>query len=64
MFVNRPSNTQHMYNICKLLDQLQERWADVVQISYKCFVFAGMETKGFFQFEIITNVLVSFFCFI
>ena len=28
------------YNICTMLDQ-QRRWADVVQILYKCFVFAG-----------------------
>ena len=28
------------------------------------FFFKSMETKGFFQFEIIINVLVSFFRFI
>ena len=25
-----------------MLDQRQRRWADVVQMLYKCFVFAGM----------------------
>ena len=36
-----PANTKHMYNICTMLDQRRRRWADVVQMLYKCFVFAG-----------------------
>ena len=36
-----PANTKHLYNICKMLDQRRRRWADVVQVLYKCFVFAG-----------------------
>ena len=28
-------------NICTMLDQRQRRWADVVQMLYKCYVFAG-----------------------
>ena len=35
-----PSNTKHLYNIYTMLDQRQRRWADVVQMLYKCFVFA------------------------
>ena len=36
-----PVNTKHLYNICKMLDQRRRRWADVVQMLYKCFVFTG-----------------------
>ena len=35
-------NTKHLYNICTMLDQRRRRWADVVQMLYKCFVFAGI----------------------
>ena len=35
-------NTKHMYNICTTLDQRRRRWADVVQMLYKCFVFTGL----------------------
>ena len=37
-----PVNTKHLYNICTMLDQRRRRWADVVQMLYKCFVFAGI----------------------
>ena len=36
-----PVNTKHFYNICTMLDQRRRRWADVVQMLYKCFEFAG-----------------------
>ena len=36
-----PANTKHLYKICTMLDQRRRRWADVVQMLYKCFVFAG-----------------------
>ena len=36
-----PANTKHLYNICAMLDHCQRRWADVVPMLYKCFVFAG-----------------------
>ena len=36
-----PANTKHLHNICTMLDQRLRRWADVVQMLYKCFVFAG-----------------------
>ena len=29
------------YNICTMFDQRRGRCADVVQMLYKCFVFAG-----------------------
>ena len=38
-------NTQQkqniLYNICTMLDRRRRRWADVVQMLYKCLVFAG-----------------------
>ena len=30
-----------LYNICTKLDQRRRRWADVVQMLYKYFVFVG-----------------------
>ena len=41
-FVYIPANTKHLYNICTMLGQCRRRWADVVQMVYKCFVFAGI----------------------
>ena len=37
-----PANTKYLYNICTMLDQRRRRWAGVVQMLYKCFVFAGI----------------------
>ena len=34
------ANTKHLYTICTMLNQ--RRGADVVQMLYKCFVFAGL----------------------
>ena len=36
-----PVNTKHLYSICTMLDQRRRRWADVIQLLYKCSVFAG-----------------------
>ena len=36
-----PVNTKPLYNICTMRDQRRRRWADVVQMLYKCVVFAG-----------------------
>ena len=36
------TNTKHLFNICTMLDQRQNRWADVVQMLCKCFVFTGI----------------------
>ena len=36
------ANAKHLYNICTMLDQRRRRWADVVQMVYKYFVFAGL----------------------
>ena len=41
IFARYSLNTKHLYNICAMLDQRRRRWADVVQMLYKCFVFAG-----------------------
>ena len=38
-----PVNTKHLYNICTMLDQRRRRWADVVQMLYKSFVFSGID---------------------
>ena len=35
-----PVNTTHLYSICTMMDQRRRRWADCVQMLYKCFVFA------------------------
>ena len=37
----KPVNTKHLYDICTMLDQRRGRWADVVQMFDKGFVFAG-----------------------
>ena len=36
-----PPNTKDLHNIYAMLDQRRRRWADVVYMLYKCFVFAG-----------------------
>ena len=36
------ANTKHLYNICTMLAQRRRRWAGIVQMLYKCFVFAGL----------------------
>ena len=33
--------TKHLYSICAMLDQRRRRWADVIQMLCKCFVFVG-----------------------
>ena len=38
-------NTKHLYNICTMLDQRRRRWADVVQMFYKSFVFVGIDPR-------------------
>ena len=35
------ANRKHVYNICTTSAQRLRRWSDIVQMSYKCFVFAG-----------------------
>ena len=39
-----PGNTKQYYNICTMLDLRRRRWADVVQMLSKCFVFAGLSS--------------------
>ena len=45
-YTSLPANTKHLYNICTMLDQRRRRWSDVVQMLYKCFVFAGSSNEG------------------
>ena len=40
-------NTKHLYNICTKLDQRQRRWSNIVQMLFKCFVFAGVPHSVF-----------------
>ena len=37
------SHQTYFYNIYTMLDQRGRRWADVVEMLYKCLVFAGMD---------------------
>ena len=37
-----PANTKHLYNICTMSAQRFRRWSNIVQMSCKCFVFAGI----------------------
>ena len=48
-------NTKHLYNICTMSDQ---HWADVVDMLYKCFVFAGLEG---FKLSFFSNLWCFFF---
>ena len=41
-----PVNKKHLYNICKMLDQLRGRCADVVQMLNKCVVFTGIPSNN------------------
>ena len=42
-----PADIKHWYNICTMLDQTRRRWADVLQMLYKCFAFAGLVTSRY-----------------
>ena len=37
-----PANTKYLYNIYTMLDQRRRHWAGIVEMLYKCFVFAGI----------------------
>ena len=41
-----PANTKHLYSICTTSAQRLRRWTNIVQMLYKCFVFAGNTTLG------------------
>ena len=44
-----PINTKDLYNICTMSDQRRKRWVNVVQMLYKCFVFARiMQNNSFY----------------
>ena len=56
--------TKHLFHICTMLDQRRRRWANVVQMLYKCFVFAGMGVPGDYtiQSDIESAITVDNFC--
>ena len=39
---NIPVNTKHLHNNFTMVAQRRRRWADVVQMLFKYFVFAGI----------------------
>ena len=39
--LSEPVNTKYLNNICTRLARRRRRWADVVKMLYKCFVFTG-----------------------
>ena len=41
VFLRKLADTKHLYNICTMLDQRRRRWANIVQMLYNFFVFAG-----------------------
>ena len=41
-----PVNTEHLYNICTMLDQRPRRWADVVKMLYKLILTAWTIEDG------------------
>ena len=36
-----PADATYLYNICATSAQRLRRWSNIVQMLYKCFVFAG-----------------------
>ena len=45
-YIPHPAITKHLYNIYTMLGQRRRRWADVVWMIYKCFVFARQASIG------------------
>ena len=41
-----PENTKHLYHIYTMLVQRGRRWAGVVEMLYKCFVFARLPAQA------------------
>ena len=41
VFLVQPSKRKTLCGLCAMLDQRRRRWADVVQMLCRCFVFAG-----------------------
>ena len=54
-----PSKQKHLHNICTMFDQRRRRWAGVVQMLYKCFVFAGMVLFLFNKQETLTKCCLN-----
>ena len=63
---NNPANTKHLYTICTMSAQSLRRRPDIVQMLYKCFVFAGCRPNVFdvgpTLYKCYTNVLCLLGC--
>ena len=55
--VKLSSKHKHLYNICTMLHQLRSSWADVVQMSYKCFMVAGIISNMYTVDQVILACL-------
>ena len=51
---------KHLYNICKTSAQRLRRWSNIVQMLYKCFVFAGMSLPS--KHDTLKKCLVISLC--
>ena len=56
IYIKYPANTKHLYNISTTLDQRRRRWAGVVQMLCKYFVFAG-----YLVFYIVHDKMYNFY---
>ena len=57
-----PVNIKQLYKICTMLDQRRRRWAGVVQMLYKCFVFAGLQInceENMYSFQMNNTCLIN-----
>ena len=61
---DNPANTKHLYNIYAMLGQRRRRWADVVLMLYKCFLFAGNIRLGNKTGSVLLSALTLFFLYI
>ena len=60
--VGIPVITKHLYNICTMLVQRRRRWADIGQMFYKCFVFAGYGPAITQPWSIVYSMINYAFC--
>ena len=51
-----PANTKHLYNICTAAAQRLRRWSTIIQMLYKCFVFAGLATDHIVIYQGVLNI--------
>ena len=69
-----PGQTKkHLYNICTTSAQRLRRWSNIVQMLYKCFVFAGYSSAltsyhfftqwGPLKIWLLTEIMLPYHCF-